>query len=56
MNHYRVYKLRGPRGPIVNGKDVIAPDDAEAIREAQADGDCPICEVWTGSRKVGLID
>lgn len=56
MTHYRVYKLRDRDGRIVKGKDVIAPHDGEAMRQAEADEDCPVCEVWTGTRKVGSID
>ena len=56
MEHYRVYKLRGHGGRIVNGKDISAPDDTAAMQEAEADADCPVCEVWTGARKVGSVD
>jgi hypothetical protein len=55
MKHYRVYKLAKPEGGIVKGKDVEAPDDHEAMQEAVADEDCPICEVWQGTKKVGSI-
>jgi len=56
VNHYRVYKLSDRDGRIVKGKDLSAPDDAGALREAEADADCPTCEVWTGVRKVASID
>ena len=56
MKHYRVYKLRTRAGGIVKGKDVMAPDDQTAIQEARDDEDCPICEVWTGTKRVGSID
>ena len=56
MTHYRVYKLGDQDGRIVKGKDVIANGEGEAMREAKADEDCPICEVWSGTRKVGSID
>ncbi len=55
MKHYRVYKLAKPEGGIVKGKDVLAADDREAMREAVDDDDCPICEVWQGAKKVGSI-
>jgi hypothetical protein len=55
MKHYRVYKLAEPQGPIVKGKDVHAADDDQAIQEAKADEDCPVCEVWQGVKKVGSI-
>jgi hypothetical protein len=56
MEHYRVYKLKGPKGGIIKGKDLHAPDDATAMHEACADPDCPICEVWRGTKKVGEIE
>jgi hypothetical protein len=55
MKHYRVYKLAEPQGPILKGKDVEAPDDDQAIQQAIADEDCPVCEVWQGVKKVGSI-
>lgn len=54
MKHYRVYKL-GRRGDIVKGKDVVAADDGKAMQEARDDDDCPVCEVWQGTKKVGSI-
>lgn len=56
MKHYRVYKLSGPKGSIVNGKDVLAADDGEALDKAEQDDDCPVCEVWQGTNKVGSIE
>ena len=56
MKHYRVYKLDGPDGPIVKGKDVLAADDSEAMHDACQDPDCPVCEVWQGTRKIGTVD
>lgn len=56
MKHYRVYKLADRDGRIVKGKDVHAADDQEAMQEAVADEDCPVCEVWQGPKKVGSID
>lgn len=56
MKHYRVYKLRDHGGRIVKGKDVVAPDDAAAMDHAHSDEDCPICEVWQGTKKVGTVD
>jgi hypothetical protein len=56
VKHYRLYKLATHGGRIVKGKDIDAADDGEAMREAVADDDCPVCEVWTGTKKVGSID
>jgi hypothetical protein len=55
MKHYRVYKLAEPDGKILKGKDLLAPDDKAAVREAEEDADCPVCEVWQGPKKVGSI-
>jgi hypothetical protein len=56
MKHYRVYKLAEPNGRILKGKDVHASDDASALSVAEQDEDCPICEVWQGSNKVGAVE
>lgn len=56
MKHYRVYKLSDRDGGIVKGKDVEAADDGEAMEAARDDEDCPVCEVWQGTKKVGSID
>lgn len=56
MKHYRVYKLSTLNGGIVKGKDLHASDDRQAMHEAHQDPDCPICEVWSGSKKVGSVD
>ena len=55
MKHYRVYKLSERDGRIVKGKDVMASDDQTAIEEAEADQDCPVCEVWQETKKVAVI-
>lgn len=56
MKHYRVYKLKSPGGRIVKGKDLEAPNDMAAMADAAADDDCPICEVWQSTKKVGEIE
>ena len=55
LKHYRVYKLDEDTGQIVKGKDVDAPDDNEAMKQAQEDEDCPVCEVWQSTKMVGTI-
>ena len=55
MTHYRVYKLDERDGRIAKGKDVEAIDDANAIKQAEEDEDCPVCEVWQGTKQVGTI-
>ena len=56
MKHYRVYKLSDAKGRIVNGKDVFAEDDSEALDKAEQDQDCPVCEVWQGTKMVGSVE
>jgi hypothetical protein len=56
VKHYRVYKLSEPKGRIVKGKDIHAVHDADALRKAEQDEECPVCEVWQGAKKVGAIE
>ena len=56
MKHYRVYKLDAPKGRIVKGKDMQAEGDAQAMHQACEDPDCPSCELWQGTRKVGSVE
>jgi hypothetical protein len=55
MKHYRVNKLTRPGGKIIKRKDILANSDAEAVRRADQDEDCPICEVWQSGEKVASI-
>ena len=55
MKHYRMYKLTTAEGGIIKGKDLEAVNDADAMAQAAADEDCPICEVWQGTSKVGSL-
>ena len=56
MKHYRLYKLDDHSGRIVKGKDMEAADDDQAMAKAEADDECPVCEVWEGVNKVGSIE
>lgn len=56
MHHYRVNKVVAPDGPVLKKKDILARDDAEALRRASADEDCPICDVYHQGSKIGSID
>ena len=56
MKHYRVNKVAEPDGQILKKKDILASDDREAMRRAEADDDCPICDVYLGGAKVGSIN
>ena len=53
---YRVYKVSDQSGRIVNGKDVEAINDIEAMNKAEADDDCPTCEVWERTRMIGAVE
>ena len=55
MKHYRVNKLATPDGPVVKKKDILASSDAEAVKAARENGDCPICDILASGEKVGEI-
>jgi hypothetical protein len=56
VKHYRVNKVEELGGKILKRKDMLANDDKQALSEAAADEDCPICEVWHAGEKVGSVD
>ncbi len=56
MKHYRVNKVTKPGGPIVKTKDILAKDDADAVRTARADNDCPVCDVFHAGQRVGRVN
>lgn len=55
MKHYRINKLARVDGIVVKKKDILAASDAEAVRHAAEDGDCPICDVLRDGKRVGAI-
>ena len=55
MKHYRVNKLAKRDGVVVKRKDILAKDDRAALDRAEADEDCPVCDVWRDGKKVGAI-
>ena len=55
MKHYRVNKLAKAGGVVVKTKDRLAASDKQAMDQARADEDCPVCEVWHAGQKVGSI-
>ncbi len=55
MKHYRVNKLTKPGGAVVKRKDILAGNDRQAVARAEADEDCPVCDVWHAGQKVGSI-
>ena len=55
MKHYRINKLAKIDGIVIRKKDILARSDAEAVRHAAKDTDCPVCDVLRDGRKVGAI-
>ena len=55
MKHYRINKLAKIDGAVIKKKDILARSDAEAIRHAADDIDCPICDVLHNGKSVGAI-
>lgn len=55
MKLYRINKVAAPGGPPLKKKDVLARDDAEAMKRAEDSDDCPVCEVLRDGKPVGLI-
>ena len=55
MKLYRINKVEAPGGSPLKKKDVLARDDAEAIKRAADSEDCPVCEVLRDGNPIGLI-
>lgn len=55
MKHYRINKLAKLDGVVVKKKDILAGSDADAVRQAADDADCPICDVLRDGKRVGAI-
>lgn len=55
MKHYRVNKVAQPGGEVLKRKDILASDDGQAMKRAQSDPDCPVCDVWHAGEKVGTV-
>jgi hypothetical protein len=55
MKHYRVNKVKKPDGEVLKRKDILAADDREAVKRAEQDPDCPVCDVWHAGEKVGTV-
>ena len=55
MKHYRVNKVTKPGGAVVKKKDILAAGHGEAVARAEADEECPICEVWHEGRQIGSV-
>ena len=55
MKHYRINKLAKRGGPVVKHKDILARDDADAVRTAEESPDCPVCDILHAGKKVGAV-
>ena len=55
MKLYRVNKVTHPGGEVLKRKDVLAPNDRQAVRDAADSDDCPVCDVYRDGQKVGTV-
>ena len=55
MKHYRINKLAKPGGVVVKKKDVLAPNDRQAVADAADSEDCPVCDVLRDGKVVGVV-
>lgn len=56
MKVYRVDKVAKPNGVVLKKKHILAASDRQAVAQAEASPDCPICEVIADNGKtVGQI-
>jgi hypothetical protein len=55
MRHYRVNKLSERGGRVVKRKDILAADDAQAVARAEADPECPVCDVLRDGEPIAFI-
>jgi hypothetical protein len=52
---YRIDKLAKLGGMVIKKKHILAKSDAQAVQEAEASDDCPICDVLKDGEKVGQV-
>jgi len=55
MKLYRVDKLAKRGGVVLKKKHILAPTDAQAVRQAEESDDCPICDVVRDGERVGQV-
>ena len=55
MRLYRVNKLARAGGTIIKRMNILASSDRQAVRTAEQDLDCPVCEVLRDGDKVGEV-
>jgi hypothetical protein len=55
MKLYRIDKLTKLGGMVMKRKHILADNDRQAVAEAEASSDCPICDVSRDGEKVGQV-
>jgi len=55
MKLYRVNKLAKPGGAVVKTKHVLATNDRQAVADARASDDCPVCDVLADGKTIGSV-
>ena len=55
MKLYRIDKLAKRGGLVLKKKHILAPTDAQAVRQAEDSDDCPVCDVVRDGERVGQV-
>ena len=55
MRLYRINKVEEPGGPPIKKRDVLARNDAEAVKRAEDSEDCPVCDVLRDGQVIGTV-
>lgn len=55
MRLYRVNKLASIGGTIIKKINILASSDRQAVKTAEQDLDCPVCDVLRDGEKVGEV-
>ena len=55
MKLYRINKVTEPGGAVLKKKDVLAASDQDALRTAEENPDCPVCDVLRDGQPIGSI-
>ena len=55
MRLYRVNKLARAGGTIIKRINILAASDRQAVKTAEQDLDCPVCDVLRDGEMVGEV-
>ena len=55
MRLYRVNKLARAGGIIIKKMNILASSDRQAVKTAEEDLDCPVCDVLRDGEKIGEV-